>query len=320
MDCPSPGGHGCPMNVVRLTDGRLRAVCGCTPSVCDAIGLSREDLAILALDLPTLVGDLASALGAAPTVLGPAKRRVFELGRYAPAAGLSAPAILAIPGPRDPVSEEELRLAGLGPDRAIILVPRHGSFPPELRTRLIQAGHLLLALSEVTGLSPDGHLELLQSVELLLAPIRSELLARLKVTSRGPIFALPPGTKWGQVTLTLTSQETLVFATSVFSRQVDPGDLRMRSAKNNKPTLAWTLLTALASTNGVLVCREAAQETKVRKHKQELSKRLRDAFGLAGDPISWEGSQKAYVTRFVLRDQRSVAEKEALRGRRNFDG
>ena len=203
VDCSSPGGDRCPMTVVHSPDGSLRAVCGCSPGVCDSIELSHEDLAILKLDYSILVGDLATAMGATSTVLAPANRRVFELGRYAVAAGLSAPVVLALPGPRDPVTEEELRLAGLGPNRAIILAPCRGSFPPEVRTRLTQAGHLPLDLSEVTGLHAGGHLELLQSVELLLDPIRGDLLARLKPTSGGPIFALPRGTQWDQVTLTL---------------------------------------------------------------------------------------------------------------------
>lgn len=260
-----------------------------------------------------LVGDLASAMGATPAALAPRNRRVFELGRYAVAAGVSAPVVLALPGPRDPVTGEELRLAGLGPDRAIILAPGRGSLPSEARTWLVQAGHHLLDLSEVTGLRTYGRLELVRPAELLLGRIRGDLLASLKPTSGGPIFALPVGTQWDQVTLTLTSQETLICKAPGFSHQVDPGDLRMRSVKNHKTTAAWTLFVAMASENGVLVCRGAAQAAKVRKQKQELSKRLREALGLAEDPIFWDKRQSAYVARFVLHDDRSLAEKRAFR-------
>ena len=315
VDCPSPGGDGCPRRVVRLPSGKWRAVCGSREGGCEALDLNSDDLRVLAVDCNSLGADLAQAFGVTPANVTIPRGRILHLGQHAVAAGLSAPVLVLLPGPYDRMTEDELRADSAGVESSIILTPRSTSLPRTLRARLVEAGHLVLDLSTVTGLGAHGRIEAVQPAAVLLGPIRDRLFARLKAASGGPLFSLPAGTKWEQITLTLTSRETLVCTTPGFSRQVDPGELGMRSAKNNKTTLAWTMLVALASKSGVLVCREAAQEQKVRKQKQELSKRLRDGFGIAEDPVPWDKSQRAYVARFILRDDRPLVERDSRRAR-----
>lgn len=306
--CPYPGGDGCPRRVVTGANGAIRAVCGSRPRMCDALDLKAADVTILALDRAKLLRDLSRTLDAEPADRLSGAGRVMLVGRHALAAGLASPILLTLPGPTDPLAEDDLRQAGLDPAGSVVLVPRPSSLPAPLQARLVAAGHQVIPLSEAVGLGANGF-EALQPPTILLAPIRGALDTRIKAQPNAPSLRLPPGTRWEQITLLLTSSATLVCRTPGWSRQLDPGDFGMRSAKNNRPTLAWTLLVSLAELGGAISVRDRSKEASFRKQKEHLSKHLRDAFGLAEDPLPWDVTRGAYVARFIIRDERPVGER-----------
>lgn len=307
--CPSPGGDGCPRRVVKLRNGGLRGVCSSASGQCEPIGLTQDDVAIMALDQKRLAGDLASALQLAPATVRPLSQRVIHLGDYTIAAGVSSPVLLALPGPHDPLAEDELREAGVDLP-GVILMPQPGSLPSALRARLINNGNLLIDLAATTSISADRRLAFVQAPAVLLSPIRDALQRRLNDASSVRRITLPPGTRWGQLTLTLTSAETLVCSTPGWSGQVDPGELGMKSKKNGRPTVAWAVLVAIARLNGVLPSGDAKMKNTVEKQKQTLAANLRRAFGIDEDPLPWDHRQRAYKALFVIRDDRPLAERD----------
>ena len=315
IDCPSPGDDGCPRGVVRLPSGRLRAVCRSRSGHCDPVELQPGDVAISAVDRAMLVADLRAAFDVTGAIPSHQVGRVVRLGNHAVAAGLSAPVLLLLPGAMDPVSDDEMRDAGLGSKHAIILIPQTTSLPTAWLARLSEAGHLVIDLSSTTGWDASGHLAVVQSVDVLLHPIRWELLARVGGSSRDPQIILPPGTEWGQIMLTFTAAETLICTVAGQGRQMDPGDFGMRSAKNNHPTVAWGLLRQLVAARGVLVIGGAPLHARVRKQKQELTARLIQTLGITSDPLPWNKDQHAYVARFIARDERPKVEREQRYGR-----
>ena len=84
------------------------------------------------------------------------------------------------------------------------------------------------------------------------------------------------------------------------TRRFEPDDLGLKNAKNGKPKAGWTYLRAFAQHGGRLPVHHAnAKETpRHQKQKQQLSKALRNAFGISEEPIPTEGSE--YVPRFVV--------------------
>lgn len=316
VDCPSPGGGGCPRRVVKLRNGGFRGVCSSASGRCEPIDLTRDDVAIMVLDQKRLAGDLASALQLAPAKARPPSQRVVHLGDFAIAAGVSAPVLLAVPGPHDPLSEDELREAGVALPGAI-LMPQPGSLPSALRARLINDGNLLLDLAATTCIDANHRLTLVQKPEVLFDSLRQALLTRLDGDSRVSRLRLPSGTTWEQVTIALISAETLTCSAPGWSpRQLDPDQLGMRNAKNHKPTLAWTVLMGLAIKGRVTANGKLPDKNQIQKQKQALTANLRTAFGIDGDPLRWDASQQAYVPRFVIRDDRPLAEREPDRRRR----
>lgn len=155
-----------------------------------------------------------------------------------------------------------------------------------------------------------GGLRLTQPVDVLLHDVRAALEARLGAAPAGPRVALPPGTTWAQVTLRCTSTETVICTAPGVLRQMDPGDFDMRSAKNAKPTAAWTFFLLLAMNAGVLKIDSSTIAPRVRKQKEALSRHLQGTFGIEADPIIWDANQQAYVAAFVARDERPKRERE----------
>lgn len=310
IDCPSPGDEGCPRAVIKSADGALRAVCRSATGRCDPLDLRPEDTDILQVDFARLRQALAAAFGVQPAAVPPTSHRVALLGEHAIAAGVAAPVMLLMPGPMQGIQFDELRSGGLEGERTVLLVPTAASLPASLRARLLEQGHHVLPLSDIVLREPGGGLQLAQPVDVLLHDVRAALQARLGDAPSGPRVALPPGTTWGQVTLRCTSNATVICTAPGVSRQMDPGDFDMRSAKNAKPTAAWTFFLLLAMNGGALKIEGRSIAPRVRKQKEALSRHLQDTFGIDSDPMHWDASQQAYVAAFVVRDERPKRERE----------
>lgn len=303
VDCPSPGGDGCPRHVVHLSAGRLRAVCGCSPSVCETVDLAGDDIAVLLVDRVRLAVDLVAALGGIADPLVPDRGLVKEIGQYAVAAGLSAPILLVTRYPGERLTASDLP-GVLGDARVIVLSPRAASLSTELRAMLRDRNHQLIDLETVIGIGASGRWLPVQQPEALLAPIRAYLLARTGPPA-APVFELPVGTTWERLTLTLTGDATLICSGPGIHRQLDPGDLGMRRRTNHKPTSAWMFLVSIIEGDGWLKIRY--QKAAVRKQKEALKDRLQAAFGIETDPLPWDKRSGGYRARFTAQDQRPKA-------------
>jgi hypothetical protein len=316
MDCPSPGGDGCPRAVIKLRTGRFRAVCRSVAGQCDALDLTVMDVSIFGLDRRHLYDDLGSIFCTSPSGSPVGPGRVVLLGEHAVAAGMAAPVFLVMPGFDLPITTEDMQDAGLGPEQAVVLVPTADSLPSSMRSWLSRQGHQVVALAAATAVNAEGGLILVQPVEVLLHAVRSALQARLDSAGFGTRIALPPGTTWGQISFRLTSTATVICSgPGVVGRQLDPSDLGMRSGKNAKPTSAWTLFVELAAAAGALKIATPSLADRVKKQKQVLAGHLRETFGIADDPIPWDKSQGAYVARFIVGDERPKEEREPQRRR-----
>ena len=304
--CPYPGGDGCPRRVVTGANGAIRAVCGSRPQVCDPLDLTGPDVTILALDRAKLLRDLSRTLDAEPTDRLSGAGRVMLVGRHALAAGLASPILLALPGPADPLAEDELRTAGLDPAGSVVLVPRPSSLPAPVQARLVAAGHQVIPLSEAIGLGANG-IEALQPPAILLAPIREALAARTRTAGPQPVWELPSDATWGELTFTLIADEVLNVSFRGQTRRLEPDHLGMKDGRSGKPTEAWVFLQALARVGGSLGPMSPDVVEDYKKDKQALTKRLREAFRIQEDPIRWNRRTRSYQTAFVMRDERPKA-------------
>lgn len=307
IDCPSPGGEGCPRAVIRNAAGAFRAVCRSATGRCDPVDLDPADLDILELDAARLHQDLATAF-AVQTATGQSRvGRVVHLGEHGVAAGVGAPVLLVLPGPEQSLGDEDLRLGGLGAERSVVLAPTAASLPASMRARLSERGHQVLALADITTADAAAGLSLLQPVGVLLRETQAALQARLGATSGDPRIALPPDARWEELTFVLVSDEVLNISFRGQTHRVEPDRLGMKDARSGKATDAWGFLRVLARTGGTLgpLNRELVEEHK--KHKQTLTRKLVEAFGISAEPVLWDRKTRVYQTAFVIRDDRPKA-------------
>jgi len=318
MNCPSPGGAGCPRRIVPQPDGGWRAVCGDPDIGCDPLSLTTDDINILALDRGRLVSDLASVFGLSGTTASLRRGRVVDLGRYAIAEGVGTPVFLLIPGPEQVLTIDELQAAGVPKADAILLTPRRRSLSGDMHGRLNASDHHVVHLSEAIGVGADGSLVLVQPAAVLLQPIHERLQARLGAKPTGPVVFLPPGTTWEKVTLVFKGSSDLECHAAGGTQRISPEQAGISNERNGEPTSAWNLLLIMARGNGRL--RRGLDETweGTKKQKQELSKHLQRIFGISGEPIPFSRGERAYVCRFVLRDERSFNETRREAAGRNF--
>ncbi len=315
IDCPSPGNDGCPRAVIRSAGGALRAVCRSTTGRCDPLDLQPEDIDILQVDFVRLRHALAAAFDVQAAAVPPASSRAARMGEHAIAAGVAAPVMLLVPGPMDGIQLDELRDGGLDGERAVLLVPTAASLPSAMRLRLASLGHLVLSLSDVTGVDGVGNLVPVQPVELLLHDIRAGLQVRIDAAQAGPSVSLPAGVQWAEVTFAFISDEVLNVTCRGQTQRLEPDRLGMKDGRTGKPTDAWAFLQVLARAGGTLgpLGRDIVEEQK--KKKQALSRQLIRAFGISGDPIRWSKRDRVYQTAFLIRDERPKAVRMAA-GRR----
>jgi hypothetical protein len=295
--CPSPGGDGCPRKIVKHSDGRFRAVCGNKPAECDAIEVTGEEIACLALDRKKLAAAVCTILSATSESGFQERGAVMLVGSHAVAAGVGIPIVLMIPGPMAEVSVEILPELDAP---AAFVMPTTSSISHRLKTTLKSRGHCFLALSEISGLDDQHRLVGLQSADELLSPIREKLLASQASAVSGRIWLLPADARWEEMVFEFTAADALNIRFRGETRSFDAQQLDMKRKRTGKATSQWALLQSFAENDGEISWSSAVAHPKVKKQKQLLSDKLIKTFGIADDPISWDKRSNAYRTKFKI--------------------
>lgn len=301
IDCPSPGGEGCPRQVVRHRDDSVRAVCRDTPKACKDLDLSMDDLGILELDRRALGEALAAALSLTRPAKPVAIASVMRIGTRDIHAGSGVPVFLVVPGAVPNMAREDLcDVLNLSPP-VLVLTPSPTSLPEEMTSLLDLKGVTILGLDDlVIAASPRRFALTAQGTAQM-----DGLLQRLQDSTQGSAgpnraWALPPDARWEEITIRFIADEVVNVTFRGETRRFEPDGLGMKSAKNGRPKAIWTYLKAFGLNGGRLSVHrgDPTETSKHQKQKQVLSRALRDAFGIADEPIPTEEGD--YVTWFVV--------------------
>lgn len=297
--CPSPGGNGCPRQIVRHDDGRIRAICGDRPKACRDLDLAKDDIVILRLDRAKFASAVARAFRLANVPKRLEQSDVAQIGTHDVFAGRGFPVFLCVPGPRASENIQPFQRVMALPDPKLLLVPTARSITDTVAASLDRAGVTTLALEDCLTLSDRGF-EPVQPIEILFADLCSDLNAQADRGNSNLAWALPADARWPELTFRFIADQVLNVSFRGETRRFEPDALGMKNAKNGQPKAAWIYLKAFALKGGRLaVHRGDPKETsKHQRQKQALSSSLRSAFGIAEDPIPTEG--KEYVTCFVV--------------------
>ncbi|WP_197904712.1 hypothetical protein [Desulfosarcina alkanivorans] len=113
-------------------------------------------------------------------------------------------------------------------------------------------------------------------------------------------FPTPDGTRWSDIKIQFRNGHTVTIWAGGQSGRYTYYQMGMYSKKNGDCTVQWKLLEAFANSRGEIDWRSPLATDKLKKQKQELSRRLREFFRLKEDPIEWVKGEKCYRCRFRI--------------------
>jgi hypothetical protein len=300
VDCPSPGGDGCPRRVVDHGGGRFVAVCGDSPRNCDDLTLTKPDLVIRRIDEAVLCKGIAAALSlSAPAATGTGQPGILHVGDFEPIAGKRFPVYLAIQLEQEALEPLAVRLWGVASTSFILLTPTRRAVDVGLGEKMAGWKARTAALVDLL----EGNATTFAATDAartLLAEFRTAVLPADE-TKAGMRFPTPAGATWGDIVLEFREDQVLSAKCKGESRRVEPVDLGMKNERNGKPTLQWTTLRAIAQSGGQLDCRDPKAYDRIKSQKYQLSKKLRAYFQIEEDPIYWNSTDSCWQARFIAR-------------------
>jgi hypothetical protein len=112
-------------------------------------------------------------------------------------------------------------------------------------------------------------------------------------------FPTPDGTRWSDIKIQFRNGHTVTIWAGGQSGRYTYYQMGMYSKKNGDCTAQWKLLEAFANSGGEIDRSSPLATDKLKKQKQELSRRLREFFRLKEDPIEWGKGEKCYRCRLL---------------------
>jgi hypothetical protein len=294
--CPSPSGVDCPRRVIHHDSGRIVAVCCDDPRSCDTISLTLDDIVVLELDVRRLAHALAAPLGVKAAPRWIREPDILHLGMHQVAAGQGLPVVLLWTRTPDQAGRAIEVLIHTTDAPFAVATPTGRFVGAESRARIRQAGGMHVPLSDMLGADDHGTLVGQHAPDDIFAPVRQSV-----TPARELAWVLPPDARWEELVIDFVERDVVNIRFRGQTRRLEPEQLDMKNRKNGRPTLQWILMQQMALGGGQLAWSNPGATTRVKKQKQELSNKLKAAFGVEGDPIEWDGDNNAYVARLALR-------------------
>jgi hypothetical protein len=122
-------------------------------------------------------------------------------------------------------------------------------------------------------------------------------------------FPTPSGCSWTNVEIRFLDSHTVTVIAGGHRARLMYSQMGLANSKNGLPNMQWELLVALAHNHGVMTWNSPGARRENRKHRESLNRRLREFFGIDGDPIELTEDSKGYrcVFRLVPDDSREYA-------------
>jgi hypothetical protein len=299
VDCPSPGGEGCPRRVVDHGGGRFVAVCGDTPRNCDDLPLTKPDLVIHRIDEAVLCKGIATALGlSVPTATGTGQPGILHVGDFEPIAGRRFPVYLAIQLEQEALEPLAVRLWGVASTSFILLTPTRRAVDVGLAEKMAGWKAQTAALADLLEGSGTAFAAT-DAARTLLAEFRAAVLPAEEAKA-GMRFPTPAGATWGDVTIKFLDGHRVRVACRGESGVFNFTDMGFSGRKNAEPDVQWHLLQVLALEHGQIGWRSGSADSKNKKRKQTLNERLAAFFGIDGEAITWDKEAGVYRCHFTL--------------------
>lgn len=258
-----------------------------------------QEMAIYRFDFQRLVIALAEALGFESRLDWSDGDAAWRIGTDRPMAGVSVPVYLQTLSMRDAV-----RYATDDSDGPFVLIRwQDERLSDDVRYWLQRRDVLLLTLAELASIDERGEVTIAVAAQKELDAFRRQQLPNTDAGQPGIRFPTPAGTRWSQVAIQFKSDEAVQVSVGDVSQIYNFTQMGFVDARNGRPTLQWELLRMMAAERGIYTWHSPGACRKNKKRREVLTKKLREFFGVEGDPIELTDDKKGYRTVFKLTPQ-----------------
>ena len=151
IDCPSPGGPGCPRQVVERGFDDLIAVCGNSPIDCDPLPVARKDLILYELKIDALLADLSALLHVQSATYQKIGHLTWNLGSYTSPGRLALTVFVCLEGEFNELSLAGVPLLNRQEYPLVLLIPSRQGCAASLLLGMQASGISLVALDELAA-------------------------------------------------------------------------------------------------------------------------------------------------------------------------
>ena len=140
----------------------------------------------------------------------------------------------------------------------------------------------------------------IQKVEITAMPKLEVSTGKDTQTKSKFPFKIPAGTNWQNIIIQFTSADYVNVQVAGHSHSTGYAEMGFIDGRTGKPTIQWGLLQTLAKNGGTLSWKSADASDNLKKHKQLLSEKLKEYFGIDYDPFEPYTNKKSYKVKLVL--------------------
>jgi hypothetical protein len=113
-------------------------------------------------------------------------------------------------------------------------------------------------------------------------------------------FPTPAHCTWRDVEIRFQDSHTVTVIAGGQHARLMYNQMGLANGKNGLPNMQWELLFTLAQNHGVMTWKSPGARRENRKHRESLNRRLREFFGIEGDPIELTEDKKGYRCEFRI--------------------
>ncbi|AQT67917.1 hypothetical protein STSP2_01069 [Anaerohalosphaera lusitana] len=134
------------------------------------------------------------------------------------------------------------------------------------------------------------------------AQLRDEIVKEDLGKSRPsePGIAMSAGTCWSDISICFTNGHTVSIRVGRKSHTCNFAQMGMINRHTGEPNRQWETLRIFAESGGLLSWKNSSASPRLKKQKQQLSKKLRKFFQIADEPIVWGKDEKCYRCQFMI--------------------
>ncbi|MEO1615574.1 MAG: hypothetical protein AAFV88_06980 [Planctomycetota bacterium] len=171
------------------------------------------------------------------------------------------------------------------------------------RRRLDRHDAIVLTVDDFASVSDCDELKFSYVAKANVDDFRKRHAPNINAGDPGIRFPTPSGTRWSQVAIQFKSDEAIQVSVGDVSQIYNFAQMGLVDARNGRPTLQWELLRMMAAERGIYTWHSPGACRKNKKRREVLTKKLREFFGIEGDPIELTDDKKGYRTVFKLTPQ-----------------